>query len=197
MAQWRRHSVLGMVDTQDNATEEEVKQSLIHLNEQEPSLVWSRIYDVKDYMRKCPACHAPINKCTFCGNTLTMGAIPPKRKADFEVLVKGTYYLIECKSSTAKDGFLTANLKPHQHDSLLKNIQAGGRSLLFIGNRQEGPFLYCLTYGNYMNTVKGSRFVKWTQLDGVATVLGRLPCQGHPYYDLSSTPWFKRVAPCP
>jgi penicillin-binding protein-related factor A (putative recombinase) len=126
-----------------------------------------------------------------------MGAIPPKRKADFEVLFNGCYNLIECKSSRAKDGFLTSLVKPHQHESLARNARAGGRSWFFIGSLSKEPFLYTMSYGAYMNATKTKRFVKWQELEEVAVVLGRMPNHGHPYYDLTNIPAFRRPTQCP
>lgn len=188
MVSYRRHSILGMVNTNDNLTQAEVQRSLLKLN---GSSWWERIWDVSDYMRKCPSCHAPINNCPYCSKELPSSALPPKRMGDFHGVHKGCYYLIECKSSQAKDGFLASYIKDHQHESLLKNARAGGRSLLMIANRFDMPLLYVLSYGQYCNATRGSKFVTWDRLAGEGVVLQRLPCEGEPYYNLLNSEWFR------
>ena len=183
-----KHSVVGRVNGADNQTEVEVQRSLKRID----NILWERIYDLKDHVaRYCPSCRAPIVKCNHCGKTFpTLGMVPPKQWADFRVISNGIHVLIECKETNWKDKFPTQNVKKEQIDFLVRNVMAGGKSYLFIVNRNREPLLNVISIQEYLSLISLSgnrtRFsIPLSLLDLNSMVLPRLPFHGEPFYDLS------------
>ena len=181
---YARHSVLGAVQYSDNLTEEEIKRGQIKYQQENKGFMWQRFYDVKDYVRVCPSCRAPISRCPHCSSPLTCGALPPKRPADFWALNSGRFYLLEAKSTTSKAGFLDSLIRGHQKEALTQNICCGGKSYLLIGRRAENT-LYPIPFQTYECLRQGRAFVKWEWLDAGVEPLQRLPDRGSPYFNMN------------
>ena len=169
--------------------EEEVERSFKHLSEH-TRIVWERFYDVADYVgRTCPKCHAPIRKCSnpVCGFEFPRyGMMPPKRKADFYALYKGTYYLLECKGNRG-NGLPTSQLSPDQQRALVGNTLSGGVSLLLLCDRQKPrkPVLHVVRIQDWVDATVKKVYMRWEEVEGIAEhTIERTRYHGEPYFEL-------------
>lgn len=167
--------------------EKEVERSLERIVRR-PDGWFERIHDVQDFIgRSCPKCGAPISHCSHCGYHFPqLGCMPPRRMGDFHGVMRGEYFLVECKDTTWKKGFPTMNVKPHQLKSLQLNRMANGHSWIAI-RRKVGMRQYTAHFVDvvdYSNLAVNKFTIPWSELEGVAVVKKRLPHEGKPFYSL-------------
>jgi len=172
------------------AFEHEFANSL-EVAREELKLWWTRIYDMQDYIgRRCPVCKKRIDVCPHCKSKLpTIGAIPPKRPADFYAIYLGKVFFFECKSAHNKKYYQTRWVKDHQIESLLALDRAGARAYLAINNRSHPRRmkLYILPIQRYlrMRLATQYKYIKWEDMEKAAVLVApRIGVGDTAYYEI-------------
>lgn len=152
---------------------------------------WTRIYDMQDYIgRRCPICKKRIDTCPHCGAKLpTIGAIPPKRPADFYAIHQGRIYFFECKSAHNKLYYLTRWVKDHQIESLSALQSAGAYSYLVFNNRSNPRRMvsYVVPIRKYLWLLKNTKYkhITWDDMEKHAILTApRIGTGRSAYYDI-------------